>query len=262
MTEYCIYSITLNDYDHTFGPLAYTPKAEFLRFGNWKPEFGCKWQLMSIPNNLEDFSPTLINRYLKIHPKAVAPNAEVCVYVDGNILIKNDLTPIIEEFRASNADIALFPHPSKRTVAEELEFAVKVGRIKPEQQQRVVTQHAKYARTGTLTEQITENSIVFYNMKSDKIDAISAAWWDELICYTHRDQICLPYVINSVIPRVKFWDWHFNDRINPYFSRYPHKHGSQFRIEKRKANFLKNFSIRYAIKFQMLRAFAYIRRAF
>ena len=259
---YCVYSCTFDNYDYTFGPLVHTPATEFLRFGDWQPDYSSRWQHRHVPEKLKGLNAPLINRYLKFHPRLVAPGADVCVYVDGNIMIKTDLRPLIEEFVESRCDIALFPHPSGRTVEEEMDFAQTVGRIGRDHAHRLTLQRERYAKSGTLSHPVTENSIIFYNMRSEKLDSISETWWYELTSYTHRDQVSLPHVLQKVQPRVKPWTWHFKDPENPYFLRHAHKHGSHFDIAKRKAYVLKDFSTLYAAKFLMLRLIGRARRAF
>ena len=49
-------------------------------------------------------------------------------------------------------------------------------------------------------------------------------WWAELMNYTKRDQLSLPYVLYKSELKVKFWDWNYK-YVNPYFMRYLHRRG-------------------------------------
>ena len=70
---------------------------------------------------------TLANRYAKFFPYAVLPEADCSIYLDANTLVLGDLTPLVAEFLASGADIGLFPHRERSTIAEEFEFAPAGG---------------------------------------------------------------------------------------------------------------------------------------
>ena len=65
----------------------------------------------------------------KFFPERILPEAELSVYVDANTLILSDLTPLIAEFAASGADIGLFRHRERASLAEELAFGRQVGKI-------------------------------------------------------------------------------------------------------------------------------------
>lgn len=250
-----VYSCTFADYDYTFGPLARTPNASFLRFGDTSPNRWRIWNHLAVPDEKMKISQTLTNRWFKLFPHDVLTPCDVAIYVDGNILVRADLTPLIEEFYASGADIALFPHPSGRTVAEEIDFAFG-SRIPLKDQPIAKTQRDRYNQLDILDTPITENTILFYRMDSPKVAQIGELWWDELQSYTKRDQISLPYVIHSVRPKIHFWDFHFHDPSdeNIYFQRTGHRRGTWFQQLKQKSFFLKDYAPQYRLVFAALKA--------
>ena len=64
-------------------------------------------------------SPTAIAKFF---PHRILPEAEISIYVDANTLILADLTPLIEEFAASGADIGLCSRTaSAASIAEEFD---------------------------------------------------------------------------------------------------------------------------------------------
>lgn len=254
-----IYSCTFKNYDWTLGPLAKTPQAKFLRFGDSQRSSAGIWEHIEIPENLRKASQTLTNRYFKFFPKIADENSDVAIYVDGNILIKADLTPLVEEFLDSNADIALFPHPSGRSVKQEIDFALK-HRIPEQDRERAEAQRQKYAAEGILDSLISENTILFHKSKSARLEKMASIWWTEIEAYSKRDQISLPYAIAQVPLVIHYWKWHFDDPKNPFFQRYPHKRNDFIWNLRTLAFLMKDHSFRYRLLSAALKPLGYLRR--
>lgn len=237
-----VYSCTYSSYDFDFGPFRHTPSAQMLRFTDTRSRQG-NWELRPIPEEAAlQPSQTLVNRYMKMFPRRFFSDADVAVYVDGNILIKSDLTPLLDEFRASGADLALFLHRHGRTLHEEIDFAL-THRVKPQQRELALTQRARYRDLGLLDHRVSENAIIFYRASREIIDDFSALWWQETTAYAHRDQFSLPYVLSIVPARVHYWSWHYKATPNPYFDQYPHRHGSRHNQRRQAAEFLGKYRI-------------------
>jgi hypothetical protein len=238
-----IYSCTFSSYDFDFGPFAATTGARMLRFTDTPEIRRGLWERLAVPEEAaRQPSQALINRYMKFFPMRFFAGSEVAVYVDGNILIKADLSPLLDEFRHSGADMALFPHPSGRTLDEEIDFAMR-HRMKPDQRPLAEEQRARYHALGLLDHPITENSIIFYRLGSNVLPAFAEAWWQELQTYSHRDQISLPFALHEVPLAVHSWDWHFKETPNPYFDRYPHRYGSPHKQRRIAAEFLGKYRL-------------------
>ena len=126
-----VYACTYLDYDQIFSPVAPTPGVDFVLFADRKPRLVRGWQWRPLPEAVDGMSQTLANRFCKFFPHAVLPEAGCSIYLDANILILGDLTPLIADFLASGADIGLFPHRERSTLAEEFEFCRQVGKIPP-----------------------------------------------------------------------------------------------------------------------------------
>lgn len=63
--------------------------------------------------------PVSMNRWFKMHPHVVFPSAEYCLYHDGNIDLLVSPYSLIDKY-LSKCDIAVFKHPERSTVEEEL----------------------------------------------------------------------------------------------------------------------------------------------
>jgi hypothetical protein len=170
-------------------------------------------------------SQTHANRYAKFFPHRVLPEADCSIYLDANILVLGDLTPLIGEFLASGADIGLFPHRERSTLAEEFEFCRQVGKIPPSDVEKGLAQLRRYRDAGLPPDPtFTENAIIFRRHGNPALADAMELWWSELRSYTQRDQLSLPYVLFKSPLAVKIWDWNYKYR-NPYFVRYLHRRG-------------------------------------
>ena len=257
-----VYSCTFANYDFTFGPLTRTPNAQFVRYGTTKPNWQGIWRHRPVPTEMEMANQTLTNRNFKFFPNLIAPKSDVAVYIDGNILVRADLSPLIQEFWDSQADIALFPHISGRSLEEEMEFAA-VHSIPEHELGLLHSQRNKYELLDLLNTPVTENSILFYRRSSPKVTQIGEQWWKEIRRYCKRDQISLPFVLQQVEPRVHLWDWHFSKPTakNLYFARHQHRPTGFIERNKSAAFFMKDYSIGYQALFGAIKVGGTIRGA-
>jgi len=226
-----LYACTNLAYDQIFTPVAMTPGVDFVLFADRRPRFVRGWQWRPYPPELAGLSPTMTNRFAKFFPHAIFPEAEISIYVDANILILTDLTPLIAEFCASGADIGLFPHKQRFDIHEELAFLTKVGKVPVADVAKGEAQIAFYHADGLPDGHLfTENAIIFrrHCREGEDNHALEAAmdlWWQQMQIYTRRDQLSLPYVLYKSDLKAKLWDWNYTFE-NPYFNRYPHRRGS------------------------------------
>lgn len=256
-----VYSCTFADYDYTLGPLTRTVNTRFIRFGNTRPNRRKIWQHKPIHGSLEKENQTLTNRNFKLFPANVLPECDVAIYVDGNILIRDDLSPIIKEFWDSGADIALFKHPSGRTLGQEIDFALE-HKIPARDVSLTENQRQRYKELGLLDRPITENTIIFYRMNSSKVPQIGQLWWDELDQFCKRDQISLPYVLDRVAPKVHLWDWHFHYAApdNPYFARHGHRQSKVLDRMRQVSHFMQDYSWEHRMIHKVLRSGGALRK--
>lgn len=208
---------------------------------------------MPLPDVPQESTPRLVARYTKVLPHRVLPDCDVAIWIDGTILVRNDLTNLIKEFLDSGEDIALCPHPSGRTVSEEIEFAINARRISPAQYDAAEQQRTRYQKAGVLDEKVFESSVVFYRLGKGALRDACESWWHELSNYTDRDQVSLPYAMSNSGIRIKHWDWHFDDPTNCLLRRVPHRPKALVTRMKTGAHFLSDTRLdyrllRYAIK--------------
>lgn len=216
-----VYTCTVGHYDTVQSPLARTPGCDFIHFSD-QPRSARGWQHRDIPAAARQGDGSRTNRYLKLHHDFALPDVDLSIYVDGNVLILSDLTPLIEAFVASDADIALFPHSCRSTVREEIPFAIGHGKVKGADIAVAQRQLADYEATGVADLPLTQNTILFRRHGRPALDQAMKDWWQEMQRYVMRDQFSAPSVLDRSGVKIHYWDWDFFLAENPYFHRYTH----------------------------------------
>lgn len=230
MTRTILYSCANLAYDQIFSPVSPSPGIEPVLFSDRRPRFVRGWNWRPMPPETAEMGPSLGNRHAKFFPMKIFPEADYSIYIDANLLVIADLTPLLEEFIASDADIGLFPHSARRDIGSEFEFCKQVGKIAPRDHALGAEQIAFYRAEGLPEDHLfTENAIILrrHGRGEARGEALTGAmelWWEQLARFTKRDQLSLPYVLHRSGLRVKLWDWTFL-APNPYFSRYIHRRG-------------------------------------
>jgi hypothetical protein len=217
-------------YDQIFSPVVASPGIEPVLFSDRRPRFVSGWNWRPMPEAAARLGPSLANRHAKFFPMKIFPEADYSIYIDANLLVIADLTPLLREFIASDADIGLFPHSARRDIHAEFDFCKAVGKIAPADHALGQAQLDFYRAEGLPEDHVfTENAIILrrHGRGEARGEALAAAmelWWDQLARFTKRDQLSLPYVLDRSDLRVKVWDWSYL-APNPYFSRQIHRRG-------------------------------------
>ena len=229
-----LYACTNLAYDQIFTPVATTPGVDFVLFADRRPRFVRGWQWRPLPAEAAGLSPDHGEPLRQVLPaRGSSPRPSCSIYVDANTLMLADLTPLIEEFLASGADIGLFPH--KRALRHRRGVRVRpaggqdpaLGRREGPGAARAAT-----ATTGCRDDHLfTENAIIFRRHGNPALAAAMDLWWEQIATYTQRDQLSLPYVLYKSELKVKLWDWNYKF-VNPYFLRYLHRRGIAQRPER------------------------------
>lgn len=139
-----------------------------------------------IPEHI--FSPIKRNRYIKMHPHLFLREYSNSVYMDGNVIIKDDISSFLRE---SKTGISVFMHPMRECIYYEALSIVNFKRVNVDD---VCRQMKRYFKEGMpyrygLTEMPV---IVRQHMKKECIDVMET-WWEEFDSESQRDQLSFMY---------------------------------------------------------------------
>lgn len=223
MPRVTVFTCAIGNYDWIHRPRHQPAEIDFLRFSNKKPWNLRGWQHRDLPELPENPSFRVMSRFPKLRPQDALPqDYDIGVWIDSSVEVLGDIKPLLEAFYASGADMALFSHPSGRSVIEEIDFALATNKIPSEFHAAAVRQRERYQAAGIADQKIIEATILFYQLQSAAARTFGQVWWDEIRTYTERDQVSQPFAMLSTDLKVHWWDWHFDDP-NPYFRRQPHR---------------------------------------
>lgn len=165
----------------------------------------------------------LRNRYHKFFPYLLPFDADVSIYLDGNVEVKKDLEPLIKEFLQSKKVLGCLRHPQRDNILQEVDACISLGKFKGADRERVSEQIRFYSDDDFPLDFSLQAATVLFRRHDDLPllhDAMSL-WWDQIMTFTARDQISLPYVLWKT--RLPFISFDLNIFDNEYFHRHPHR---------------------------------------
>lgn len=184
-----VYTAVFGDYDHV---PAVNPEwdCDFICFTD-NPRFVSPgWRV--VMTQLNGDSPAQANRRYKMLPHKYLASYERSLYVDGNIKLLADPSPLFEKYIGKGV-IAIPKHQDRSCAYAEARLCIKGKRVKTE---IAVQQMSRYEEEGFPENfGMTENGILFRRHHDKNVMALMEAWWVEYCSGGKRDQLSLPYLI-------------------------------------------------------------------
>jgi hypothetical protein len=158
-----------------------------------------------------EYGNRLTARYYKLLPHRSFPDADVSIWVDGNVRLRVSPKTLVKNHLPKGFDLASFAHPDRACLYEEAEFCAKKGKGKKSD----ILEQTRYYREQGMPPGfgLVETKCVIRRHTQQMAD-FNELWWEQLSEYSVRDQISLPYVgwetgvKMSVIPgRVAYPGW-------------------------------------------------------
>jgi hypothetical protein len=167
--------------------------------------------------------PVRMARFIKIHPHMVLDDCDIAVWIDANILIKGDISPMVEGFVKSGKAVAAVPHYLRRSIYEEVDACVEFGKDNEEIMREQV---ARYLDEKFQHDDLIESSFIMFNLAHPSIRNFLYLWWTEIDRYSVRDQLSVNYALS----RTGIGWHHLMDRpdtiyTHPFFSTQYHDQG-------------------------------------
>lgn len=220
-SKVCVYTVVIGGYDFVLPPACVQESIDYILFTD-QPDIQVDgWNTVLVDRELEAFSPSMVNRHYKMFPFKYLGDYDLSIYIDGNVRVKGDLAPLISKFIESGAKIGLLRHPARRSVGEEVEACINLGKV---DSPKVLREEYTYYKSKGFGDDnvLTENNVILRWHKDQSVIIAMKMWWDLMNNSAGRDQISLPYVRDVMqLDEVIF---EFDARSdNPYFRVYPHK---------------------------------------
>ena len=220
-----IYKCITNNYDNSLKPKYLNYDYDYILFSdNYFNDDYSIWEFYPIPNEVNklNLSAVKIERYIKINAHKCLPSKyNFSIFIDGNIIIKNDINLLINELEDKLGKYQFYvpQHPQRNCLYEEIQAVLD---LKKDTFSSLFPQIEKFIKDGFphkfgLPE---TNVLIRYHLKPNIIKLMND-WWKILYSGSHRDQLSFSYVAWKNI-NIKFA--YFNNKIyKQYFLRIPHK---------------------------------------
>lgn len=164
------------------------------------------------------------NRYAKFFPHKIFPDADVSIYVDGNVVLGKGLVEKLNEFLESNAALGLSSAPERTSIEEELEACKRDTRFTGEELAALEQQVFEYRQEGLPDgEGLYAGRVLFRDHRHNRLAGAMDDWWKEFKKNSRRDQIALPAVIWRHNLPLKVWYWNHKTQNDLFYRVIGHK---------------------------------------
>lgn len=181
------------------------------------------WEIRNFPDLDIDIDKIRKCRNVKIRPHLYFSDYEYSIWVDGNILIKNDLNSLIEDLKMKPYNLYTFKHPMRNCIYKEAEECIKIGK----DSKRSITSQTEYYKNVEnypLSNGLVESNVIVRKHNDLKTSQVMEAWWNEVLTRSRRDQLSFNYIV---------WKYNYSYGFlesssrfgNTYFELHGHKMG-------------------------------------
>ena len=184
-----VYTVLFGAYDRIREPLLHPGNIDYYLITDQEQPAESAWRRLDasrIPGAFRE-DPILANRWCKMHPHLLFPDHEYSIYVDANIWVFSDLTPLAAGLDRYPA--AMFRHKHRRCVYEEVQACLalkKDTRAALSAHRALLCEHGVPEQWGLL-----EASLIARKHFDPRCIVLMEAWWEAFLKNSRRDQISL-----------------------------------------------------------------------
>lgn len=189
-----IYTCVIGKYDFPKEPIYVSEQCDYYIITDQEINKDSIWKKIDIPISLlNGMKGNELNRYIKLHPHEFFKEYEWSIYIDGNVRIICDLLPMVENMGESI--IGVHVH-NFRDCAYDEGKAFKHNRRLSQFYPNVCKQLLFYQKEGFPKHYgLYENTVLIRKHGDIRCINLMLHWWDQLLKFSFRDQISLPYII-------------------------------------------------------------------
>ena len=196
-----VYTANFGSYSSLQSPPVYLlDKCKFVCFTDCLEGVPAGWNPVLVSNPPFGSNSRLNAKYYKILPHLFFPQYSYSLWIDSNLSIHSveNLLCLLDSFVSSSHVFSFFNHPSRQCLYQEARVCIRYGK---DASQRILKQVSFYKslnipnNLGLLSGRV----LLRKHQSSSCIEAMNL-WWDQILTFSIRDQISLPYVfhINSL----------------------------------------------------------------
>jgi len=210
-----VYTAVFNDYDMLRGPYQRNESVRYVCLSDRPVVRADGWEIVKVDLPMQGHP--YAQRFHKIMSDRVFPDADVTLYLDGTFQLLVDPLHLVAQY-LNGADLALFRHPRRQDVYEELEACAALSKDDPRLLQLVAD---RYAREGMPHNRYLHSAGVILRRHTPDVAAFNEYWFEELMRSGIRDQPALAHSLWKTDILVSAIDEDIRD--NGFVRYYPHK---------------------------------------
>lgn len=188
-----VYTALFGKYDVVAAPMVYPDNIDYYLITDNEMDNTSGWKQINPEKYFpsENMSNIEKNRFFKMMPHLIFPEYKYSIYVDSNVVIVSDLTPMVNAI--AKMPIAMFKHKNRDCVYEEAEACIKKKKDSRENLERHI-QHLK--KNGVPKHAgLLEATIIVREHHAALCKTLMEQWWKEFNEFSKRDQLSLRDVL-------------------------------------------------------------------
>ena len=217
MSKIVVYTAIFNNYDWLKEPVIKPKDIDFICYTDSDAIQSKNWKVVKM--NLDGKNPSLLNREIKLlYPYTKLQDYDYSLYVDGSMMIKGNVGEFIRKYIQSPLVLVNFRHPNKDCLFAEIDYCIerRRGNVDKLKEQRVIYEEEGMPKHFGLS----DNKILLRDNHSEEGEKMMKEWFEHVVDYSGRDQVCLPYVLYKYHKEYVFFEENIEN--NEYFETWPH----------------------------------------
>lgn len=199
MQRIAIYTCITGNYDQLHNPEYVDEGIDYICFTNNHNLKSDIWNIEYLPE--KNLDAIRLSRHVKLFPEKYLSGYDTSIWIDGKLKVMSDMRDYIRKY-AKGQGVLCFPHFWRNSIYEEAATCCVIGKGEKEE---LLHQVVDYYNEGyPLNAGLYETSCIVRNHKDILVNKLMNAWWEQIVKYSYRDQLSLPYVCykNNFFPDI------------------------------------------------------------
>lgn len=211
-----IYTVSTGKYDEIKEPIYVSDNIDYYVFTDQQLDPCSIWKKLPIPESIKNMTALEQARYLKTNPHRFFESYDYSMFIDGNVCITCDVSPLFFTVIAENKLIAIHKHQNRDCIYDEAKAIYAAGKASMKSM-RLQLRH--YKEKGFPKHfGLFETNIVIRKHNDDRCKEVMTTWSDEIMKWTKRDQLSFTYALwKNNLTSKDVLSLGNNSRKNPYF---------------------------------------------
>lgn len=188
-----VYTCITGNYDKPLEPVFVPSNIDYYIITDMEISSNSNWKKIDINSikSLENIDNTRKARYIKTHPHELFKNYEYSIWIDSNFRVISDLSRYIK-YTSSTIPFASNWHPVRNSIFTEVNACISRKKDDPQLLKRQVEYYKSEGMPNEFG--LIETNMIVRRHNNKNCIELMEAWWKEILLWSKRDQLSLPYV--------------------------------------------------------------------